>query len=230
MDEVNSMSLPLQAKLLRVLQEMTVRPLGGRKEYPVNFRLICASNEEPEVLLQEKRLRDDLFYRIAGFCLWIPPLRERTEDILELAWLFIQRYNREFGRHITSMAPELETWLRKRPWPGNTRELQNAIQNMMLKAWDSESELSLRHIPSYARNTAYAGGEERGGKTAEGEAASGPVDLNGELKRCQRRLIEEQLERCGYNMTKTAENLGIGRQNLLSRMKRLDIEKKKKQK
>lgn len=224
LDEINSMSTFMQAKLLRALQEMSVRPVGGLKEYPIRCRLICASNEEPEVLLREKRLRSDLFYRISGFCLSVPPLRERKADAVELAHLFIKRYNKEFGKHVDRMSPQLEAWVREGDWPGNTRELQNVIQNMMLRVQETEEELSIDHIPDYARRLQGAG-EQPSGKLPAPEDTP-QWDLRQLLRDYQRQLLLQSLDQSGWNITRAAAKLGIGRQNLLSRMKRLSLNRK----
>lgn len=219
LDEINSVSTAMQAKLLRALQEMSVRPVGSPQEYPIRCRLICASNEDPEVLLREKRLRSDLFYRIAGFCLFIPPLRERPEDATALARLFVKRFNREFGRHIKTLSPRLEEWISAAPWPGNTRELQNVIQNMMLRAEETQGELDVSLVPAYARQL------QSDSPSGPEESAPRRWDLNGLLRDYQRQLLRAALDQSGGNVTRAAASLGIGRQNLLARMKRLDVEK-----
>lgn len=225
LDEINSMSTVMQAKLLRALQEMSVRPVGSAKEYPIRCRLICASNEEPDVLIREKRLRSDLFYRISGFCLSLPPLRERKDDTVELAQMFIKRYDQEFGKHVSRMSLPLENWIRNGLWPGNTRELQNIIQNMMLQVEETEEELAYRHIPSYARFM------QSDSQTAlvqnEGKQTELPLkgDLNEILRNYQRQLLEQALRESGGNVTRAAASLGIGRQNLTARMKRLSLKK-----
>lgn len=221
LDEINSISVAMQAKLLRALQEMSVRPVGSLKEYPIRCRLICASNEAPEVLLRDKRLRTDLFYRIAGFCLFVPPLRERREDAIDLAWLFVKRFNKEFGKHIQEMSPGLEHLLRSAKWPGNTRELQNVIQNMMLRVEETQSVLDENDIPSYARQT------DAPGEGSESPAPAGfrQWDLNGLLWDYQRELLQAALDQSGGNVSRAAASLGIGRQNLMARMKRLGLKK-----
>lgn len=228
LDEINSMSTVMQAKLLRALQEMSVRPVGGMKEYPIRCRLICASNEYPEILLQEKRLRSDLFYRIAGFSLSVPPLRKRSQDAVELAQMFIKRYNKEFGKHVRRMSPQLEEWIRTNRWPGNTRELQNVIQTMMLRVEETQEEAVYENLPIYARQLRPDPREDipsqQAGQTpvpAQGEQ----WDLNGLLKEYQRQLLSRALRQSGGNVTRAAASLGIGRQNLLARMKRLGVEK-----
>jgi len=228
LDEINSMSTLMQAKLLRALQEMSVRPVGGMKEYPIQCRLICASNEKAELLLQEGRMRSDLFYRISGFCLSVPPLRRRQEDILELAHLFIKRYNKEFGKNVRSISQPLKEWLQEGQWPGNTRELQNVVQNMMLRVGETEEEVTCDHIPPYAHQLRTGSGRARP-EPAEG-GASQSWDLNGLLRDYQRGLVIQALRQSGGNVTRAAASLGIGRQNLMARMKRLGVERPEEEK
>lgn len=221
LDEINSMNTEMQAKLLRALQEQRVRPVGSHKEYPINCRLISASNECPELLIKEKRLRRDLFYRISGFCLSIPPLRNRKEDILDMADFFVQQYNNEFCKNIRFFSPEFAQWLVEKDWHGNTRELRNVIQNIMLCVSDITEGLTICDIPDYAR---ISGQEE-----ALKDVAGLPLfpeegrNLNSELDRLQRIIIMEALKKHNNNITRAAAELGIGRQNLSSRMKRLFI-------
>ena len=219
LDEINSMSVDMQAKLLRALQENSVRPVGSKEEYPIKCRLICASNEEPEKLILEKRLRNDLFYRISGFCISIPPLRERREDIIEMARLYIKKYDHDFHKNIKDMSPKLKDWLYNGTWKGNCRELQNVIQNMMVIAEDTDSILDMCHVPAYALNTTR---EEEAFKEEETLSQNGE-GINEILDNVQRELIEKALRENGFNLTRTAMSLKIGRQNLTSRMKRLNI-------
>lgn len=114
------------------------------EEYPIRCRLICASNESARELLQGKLMRQDLFYRISDFILAIPPLRERREDILELAKRFICQYNREFHKNITGMSDRLQDWLQAGCWKGNTRELERVMRSLMLRVPEVESELDLQ--------------------------------------------------------------------------------------
>ena len=215
LDEVNSMNIAMQAKLLRVLQEKCVRPVGSTREYPVMCRLICASNEEPELLLRENRLRQDLFYRISDFILHIPPLRWRSEDVIDLAWNFIRQYNKEFNKNVKSMSDELCRRLKDNQWPGNIRQLRHAIQNMMLRVSEVEQELGDSDYPEYA---AVHGNEI---KTRAGASYLDTKDLNETLRELQREILEARLEQFEGNLTKTACSLGIHRQSLAARMKRL---------
>lgn len=216
LDEINSMSVAMQAKLLRALQEKCVRPVGSLKEEPFYCRLICATNESVQTLLGEKRMRPDLFYRISDFILTIPPLRERPEDILDLTAMFIQRYNREFHKNITTVAPDLKRCLTQNRWPGNTRELEHVIRNIMLRVPELEPELTAKAYLSYLPESALD----------EGPVALPPVssvNLPDAVRQLQRSMITAALQRCGGNLTRAAKELGIQRQNLSQRIKRLDL-------
>jgi len=223
LDEINSMSITMQAKLLRALQENCVRPVGSLQEYPIKCRLISASNEEPDVLIREKRLRPDLFYRISGFCLQIPPLRERKEDIVELAWMFIYRYNQEFHKNIVKMSDDLVCRLRSCPWDGNTRELQHIIQNMLLRVPELSTELDSAYYPQYALSASKPPAQSKDGGEFREYLNTG--DINTTVKQLQKDIITHRLIKNKWNISKTAKDLGVYRQNLLTRMNRLSIDK-----
>lgn len=223
LDEINSMSTLMQAKLLRALQEQCIRPVGSAKEYPIKCRLISASNEMPEVLIGEKRLRQDLFYRLSSFCLTIPPLRFRKNDALEMAHFFMHQYNDTFSKNTQQFTPALERWILAQDWPGNARELQNLMQNMILRASDLCEELDLSDLPEYLKGI----GQPNLDTTSAAAPATPPApparDLNQALDQLQRDMIARSLQANGYNISKTALALGLGRQNLSARMKRLGI-------
>lgn len=215
LDEINSMSTAMQSKLLRALQEKRVRPVGSLKETDIHCRLICASNEPPQTLIREKRMRQDLFYRISDFVLTIPPLRERPEDIVGTAGFFVRKYNAEFGKNIRSISPELEQILLHRPWTGNTRELEHVVRNMMLRAHELDTVLTGGDFPDYLTEDVQPTVAE----TPEGSQSA----LGETLDRVQRQLITAALRRSGGNLTQAARELGLQRQNLAQRMKRLGI-------
>lgn len=216
LDEINSMSVAMQAKLLRALQEKCVRPVGSLKEEPFRCRLICATNESVQTLLGEKRLRPDLFYRISDFILTIPPLRERPEDILDLTEMFIQRYNEEFHKNISTVTADLKRRLVQNKWPGNTRELEHVIRNVMLRVPELERELTMKEYLSYMPESEL---------TEEKVTAVPPpsTSLPDAVRQLQRSMIVAALEHCGGNLTQAAKELGIQRQNLAQRIKRLNL-------
>ena len=129
LDEINSMDMAMQAKLLKVIEEQKSRRIGGDKDYHFDVRLVCATNEPVERLLAEKRIREDLFYRIGVVYIEIPPLRQRPEDIPLLTDHFIHEYNGKMDRQIQSLSPLAEQVFRSWSWPGNVRELRNTIES-----------------------------------------------------------------------------------------------------
>ena len=220
LDELNSLSIPNQNKLLRVLQEKRVRPVGGVEEYDLECRLICATNEDINLLLNEGRLRRDLYYRISEFTLEIPSLRERKEDIIDLANMFLAQYNVERGRNIKKISKELEDWLIQQEWKGNTRELQHAIQNMMLKTEPHYSKLTLKELPvSYTRTDP----EKKTTYEFAGTTACYSDGLQETMKEIQKDIIRDALKRADGNVSMAARSLKVSRENLYGRMKRLNM-------
>ncbi|MBR6088360.1 MAG: sigma-54-dependent Fis family transcriptional regulator [Anaerolineaceae bacterium] len=128
LDEISSMSLEMQAKILRAIEEKKIRRVGGTKEIPVDVQIIAASNRDLLKMIEEKKFRDDLYYRLRVVDIDIPPLRERTEDMPELAAFFITMSNREHGLNIQGIAPQVLKAFQKYNWPGNLRELRNVIE------------------------------------------------------------------------------------------------------
>jgi arginine utilization regulatory protein len=145
LDEINSMPLVLQAKLLRVLQDHKVRRVGGLFEKKIDLRIISATNVNPLEAIESQRLRSDLYYRLAVVQVRIPPLRERTEDIPYLADFFLDSLNLKLGKKVTGIALACLHYLRQRHWPGTVRELEHMIESAMNFAYDGE-ELSERHF------------------------------------------------------------------------------------
>src|SRR5438477_5430244 len=132
LDEIGELSPLLQAKLLRVLEDQVIRRVGGVRDMQVDVRVIAASNRDLEKAVREGHFRQDLYYRLAIIAIFIPPLRERKEDILPLVDFFIDRYNRKFKRSIRGIADETRSLLLNHNWPGNVRELKNAIERGMI--------------------------------------------------------------------------------------------------
>ncbi|MEW6622644.1 MAG: sigma 54-interacting transcriptional regulator [Bacillota bacterium] len=220
LDEINSMPLTLQPKLLRVLQERNVRRVGGLKVNPIHCRVICAANEDPRQLVSTGALRQDLFYRIAGICMHIPPLRERVEDIVCLTKYFIRKYNKQLNKQIKGCSKNLEDSMLKYNWPGNVRELEHLIQNLMIRANDKQVYLNLENIPHYLREMIVPNNSI---EVQEAYRKSLPAMLHD----AERKMILQVLEKNRWNLTKSAQEMGIIRQSLQSRMKKLGIKRKK---
>src|SRR5271170_385346 len=132
LDELSEMPIDTQSKLLRVLQEKEVRPVGGRTSYKTNCRIIAATNRPTDEAIKAGKLREDLFYRISAISVHLPPLRDRREDIVPLATAFLKRFDAQAGRNISGFSDAASEALRKFDWPGNVRQLQNEIQRAVL--------------------------------------------------------------------------------------------------
>ncbi|MGC6232357.1 MULTISPECIES: sigma-54 interaction domain-containing protein [Hafnia] len=213
LDEIGDMPLPLQAKLLRVLQEQEVERLGSHKKIPLDIRLIASTNKDLHVEIAEGRFRQDLFYRLSVVPIHISPLRERTQDIIPLALRFIQKY-RAFHAGKTQLTEEARQALLQYKWPGNVRELENVIQrglilsnNGVIKA--SDFGLTATSIPSAPAMPALPAYDENAPVSASEAAvpAMRNVKLHGRMAEFQ--YIVDLLKRHKGNKSKTAEFLGI---------------------
>jgi arginine utilization regulatory protein len=219
LDEINSMPVLMQTKLLRVLQEKKVRRVGGAKSVPVCCRVMSAINEEPQKVIMEGRLRQDLYYRIAGVSLYIPPLRERKEDMLTTVNYYIDKYNKLLNKNIKTISKELKDVMLKYRWAGNVRELEHMIENIMIRVSDHEVKLSIADMPQYLKGNIL-------GSLAKEKVQIENTSLPNILRDLERKLIVESLNNNNWNFSKTAKKLGIIRQSLEYRMKKLGIEKK----
>jgi arginine utilization regulatory protein len=219
LDEINSMPISMQAKLLRVLQEKKVRRVGALNTIPISCRVISAVNEDPQKIIKEGRFRQDLYYRIAGTSLYIPSLRERKEDIISTSMFFINKYNKLLSRNIKAISKELKEMMFRYTWPGNIRELEHIIESIMVRASDKETELSISDMPHYLRDNFI-------GSIASDSVQENKSSLSNVLRDVEKRLILESLEANNWNLSRTARDLGIIRQSLEYRIKKLKIERK----
>ncbi|MEL7563307.1 MAG: sigma 54-interacting transcriptional regulator [Dehalobacterium sp.] len=225
LDEINSMDFSLQAKLLRVLQEKTVRRIGSNNEIPINCRIISATNIDPMGAVNDKIIRADLFFRLATVTINIPPLRERKEDIKSLCIYFIRKYNEEFGLFVQNISRHLIEFFERYSWPGNVRELENIIESSMNFVETNESILKIEHLPNYFRERIL---KEKEYSTTAGENTPLPEEshmgtLRESLMQYEKKIIEETLKKHNGHISKTADELGIWRQNLHYRIKRFGI-------
>ncbi len=206
LDELSEMPIDTQSKLLRVLQEKTVRPVGGRSVYKSDCRIIASTNRVPDEAIKLGKLREDLYYRISAINIHLPPLRERREDILPLASSFLKRFAAQANRVITGFSPGAAEILRKFDWPGNARQLQNEVQRAVLM---SEGKVIEAH--DLAINTVRPQDEES--------------DVNLTLMEAmERNTIVQILKETSGNKLETAKRLGIGRQTLYNKIKSYNIE------
>lgn len=219
LDELNSMPVSMQTKLLRVLQERKVNRVGGSEFVPVKCRVVCAMNEDPLKLISEGKLRQDLYYRIGGLSLYISPLRERPEDIRCLTRFFIQKYNHMLNTHVEQLSESLERAFENYGWPGNVRELEHVIENLMVHNDDQTRVLEGTHLPAYLKTSLNLDTGDERPKPKRKEP------LNDRMDSFEREIILDALCRNHYNISSTSRELGIIRQSLLYKMKRLGIEK-----
>ena len=206
LDELSEMPIDTQSKLLRVLQEKEVRPVGGKTSYKIDCRVIAATNRKVEKALEEGKLREDLYYRISTITVYLPPLRERREDILPLANAFLKRFASQAGRTLTGFHHSAAERLRRFDWPGNIRQLQNEVQRVVLMCEGDEIQATDLEIADTSTN-------------------GGTHDENLTLMEAmERNKIVEVLRETRGNKLETAKRLGIGRQTLYNKIKAYSID------
>lgn len=215
LDEINSMSINLQAKLLRVLQEGYIRRIGGTRDIPVDVRIIATTNEEPMTCINKGVLRKDLYYRISVINITIPPLRERPEDIELLSLFFIKKYNSLLNKNIDKLSSQVIKRFKEYSWPGNIRELENFIEGAMNMVSSRDRVLNLEDfitssfIPINLPNNNSIPVDKLNDKSLP--------DLMEEIERT---LIVSSLRKYDHNITHAAKHLGISRQTLQHKLKR----------
>jgi len=215
LDEVAEMSKATQVKLLRVLEEQEVKPVGGTKAIIIDVRLIGATNKDLEKEVREGNFREDLFYRLNVIPMLLPALKERREDIPLLVGHFLARQSKALEREATSISNEAMDLLIAYNWPGNIRELDNMIQRAV--ALCESSTLDVQDLAGKVR-TAIPGG-----KLLSTEIPEGGVDLNSILEDIERKYIVTALENTGYNMTKAARILNMSFRSIRYKVKKLRI-------
>jgi len=204
LDEIGELPLMVQAKLLRVLQERRFERVGGSREIIAEVRIVAATNRDLAVEVEEKRFREDLFYRLNVFPINLPPLRKRSEVLPELVDYFIRRFARQMGKPVTGIESEAMEVLRGYGWPGNIRELQNVIERAVILSLGPR--LKLHHLPENLIDA------------TPDEDESGFL-----LEDVERRAILDALESCGDNRRLAAEKLGISKRTLQYRLKRYGL-------
>jgi two-component system response regulator PilR (NtrC family) len=206
MDEIGNMSLTMQVKLYRVLQEGKVRPIGSTEESDVDVRIIAATNKDFEKEIAEGRFREDLYYRLSVIPILVPPLRERREDIPLLARHFLENFRKTMEKPIEAISPEAMTRLESYDWPGNVRELENTMERAV--ALESGREISLRVLPD--RIAGYAGGSSMHGPGAlVADFPAEGVDFEKEIAQAERGYLQAALEKAGGVRTRASELLKI---------------------
>lgn len=208
LDEIGNLSLPLQAKLLAVLQQKTVTRVGSNTPIPIDVRIISATNRDLVAAVAEGDFREDLLYRLNTIHIEMPPLRRRQEDILPMANFFIRRYAHQYKKEIAALSPKEEDLLCNYPWPGNVRELQHCVEKAVIL--NHNGQLSFNDL------TGYNNAEVVRHKPLQEEHPQ-------TLEELERSAIEQALERNGSNLSHAAQELGISRQTLYNKMKRYGL-------
>ena len=210
LDEIGDLRLDLQAKLLRAIQEGEIERVGGSKPIKTEFRLIAATNVDLEKAVKEGKFREDLYYRINVIPIKLPPLRDCSENVPQLVDFFLKRYNSRFRKRIQGVSDGTMAMLKKYWWPGNTRELENLIERLVAvsdKEYIAEEDLPLEfHFAQL-----------------EPQGAQSPNLFEDATNTFERNFIVRALEKCGWNVTGTAEYLGIPLSTLKYKMDKLDV-------
>ncbi len=214
LDEVGDMSLKVQAKLLRVLEEEKIEPLGGNTPLALDVRVIAATNHDLPALIEAGRFREDLFYRLNVIPIQIVPLRERPEDIPALAEYFLQEFARMYGRKAKRIHPEAMEVLARYGWPGNVRELKNVVERQVIL--QGGQEVTVYDLPS----AIYAQVLEQ----KEAAAGTGEGTLHAAREAFERRFIQEALHRHRGNMAAAARELQLDRSGLYKKCRQLGID------
>jgi two-component system response regulator PilR (NtrC family) len=217
LDEVADMSLTTQVKMLRVLEERKVVPVGSTRAGPVDVRIIAATNRDIEAEVRARNFREDLFYRLNVIPLFIPSLRDRMEDIPLLAGYFLARYSRQMKKDVHTISPAARLSLSDYDWPGNVRELENIIQRHVALCEGSVIErIQLPDHGHLTRSQANSG-QQSGGIPTEG------FNLLEKMDEYERGFIREALKATGGNLTNAAKILGMSYRSIRYRVKKLGV-------
>jgi two-component system response regulator PilR (NtrC family) len=218
LDEIGEMSVAMQVKLLRVLQERSIRPVGGAQESPIDVRVIAATNRDLKQMVADHLFREDLYYRVSVIPISVPPLGERRDDIAQLAQHFLKKYSLAAQKTIGKIHPDSLSALRSYSWPGNVRQLENAIERAV--AMETTHELNVDLEPDAPKARAAAAGAQNGFATsvpAEG------LDFGTYVAGIERSLIESALQQAGGVQTRAAELLKVSYRSFRHLLKKYDI-------
>jgi two-component system, NtrC family, response regulator HupR/HoxA len=222
LDEISDVSPMFQVSLLRFLQEGEVKPLGTNKTTKCNVRIVAASNRPLKELVEAGKFRRDLYYRLRGFELVLPPLRERIEDVPVLAEYLANRYAESVGRKIPGITLEVMRRLKTHHWSGNVRELENEMRRMVAMAEDGEF-LSLKHLSDEIAAIEVMPIQDEFSSENNSLLKSGGT-LKDVVEKMERQLVSNSLLRNKWNYTKVAKDLGLSRVGLANKIKRYKIE------
>ena len=220
LDEISEISMNTQVKLLRVLQEKEITRVGGLKPIHVNVRVVAATNKNLYELVKKGKFREDLYYRLNVFPIYIPPLRARLGDIEILVKKFINKFNIEYGRNVTNISEDALNILNKYNWPGNVRELENIIGRAMINMDFNETIISKTHIPLLISEKDY----DKENKEFEYEAiVENYKNLNDAKENFEKKYIEKVYREVDKNKTETAKKLNISIRSLYYKLEKYSI-------
>ncbi len=226
LDEIGEMSLTIQVKLLRVLEKMSFRRVGGTKDIKVSVRIISATNRDLESAVQNKSFREDLYYRLKVIPIHIPPIRERKEDIYLLLKHFLNQYNKQFNKKFHEIEDGAYEIILEYPWPGNIRELKNMIERIVLL--EDDTVLRPKHLPAGIRGGPAPLGEATTLRTFE-MTLSRPLPSDGipfeeMMRNAEKEFIVKAMREAGGNQSKASRLLRLNRDKLRYRLKNFDME------
>jgi two-component system nitrogen regulation response regulator NtrX len=222
LDEVGDMTLKTQAKVLRVLQEQKVEPVGGTSSLPVDVRVIAATNKNLEEEIRKGQFREDLFFRLNVIPIEVSPLRERREDVPLLVRHFIVELSAEYGKRPKELAPDVLEILVSLPWPGNVRELRNIVERLVIMS--PGDRIEREHLPAPLLSAPAASVVPRGGALPPQDDFPSLAEAR---EAFEKRYILRKYQECGGNMSRTAEALKVERSNLYRKMKAYGLLKAK---
>jgi DNA-binding NtrC family response regulator len=221
LDEVAELPLPVQVKLLRVLQERKVNPVGSNREFPVDVRIIAATNRNLEKMIQDGGFRNDLFYRLNVMPVFLPPLKERSDDIPALVEHFIKVFNKKHGRAVESLAPGTLQKLVAYPWPGNIRELENSVEHAFVLT--DEKQIRIEDFPEHIQET-LLDREEGWNLNFEEAEPSSSLDFRAAKESFEKDFIARALKQNKGRINQTCERAGIPKNTLLRKMQKYNIQ------
>lgn len=216
LDEIGDMNYELQSKLLRTLEERTIRRLGGASDIPIDIQLISATNQDLNKLVLDGKFRKDLYYRLKVIEIHVPPLRERKEDILLLAKFFILKFNEQFGKNIKGFTPSAEKMLLEYDYPGNVRELKNIIEKICLL--EETDLIDVEHLPIEITKRE----KQTINKNIEFSDVY-KIGFDKYIENIEKAIISEALKKCGGNKSETAKLLSMDRSTLRYKIKQYNL-------
>lgn len=216
LDELNSISIVFQAKLLRALETNCIRRVGGNKEIPINARIISAMNIDTKEAIETGKLRSDFYYRLAVVTLECPPLRDRKEDIITLSEYYINKYNKILGRKIDEISSEVIQILKNYNWPGNVRELSHCIEHAMNMVDPADHSLFVQHLPAFFQSINHR-------NPILSITMPKMNDYKQIILQVEKNILTQALKRSDGNINQAAKELNLSRQCLFYKLKRLNI-------